>query len=729
MMSAPVEPFGQDRPPSGSSAPVRVSKTVAADVFVLSDEPQQTWTLGNARLSIRFRLTPAKVFVIDDVRNPETGHAFTPTQEPDSSVTINGTTSSPGGADWTLERVETVETSTGIRLGFTFRLTGTQVTAVRWYACYSGSPTIETWTVFRVAGSGQATLSNPSVWRFPLRASTLHYVQGLRQGNVDPNVEASFTNRSARLGSGELVLAEANRSTESYLPMVVADIGTDAFFGGLMWSGSWQISAQAMAAGTRVVAGFPRLSTTVTSASAFETPHGFFGFSDRGRPDVADALRTFIAEGIREGRSFDPLVTYNTWFAYGTEVDERTMLDEITVAARLGVELFVLDAGWYVGAGRGSNFDSGLGTWQVDPAKFPNGLAPLRDYAHRLGLRFGVWVEPERIDASTIDRPGLVREEWLAKSNGGYVADDTPQVCLASPEARQWVLDRLTRFIDEVQPDYLKWDNNFWVNCNRSGHGHGASNDGNYAHVASLYSVLAFLRARYPNMVIENCAQGGNRLDFGLLRYTDVGWMDDRSFPSAHVRHNIEGLIAFFPPAYLLSFVMSGLVERLPGAPDLPLLMRSRMPGVLGLTYRLTELTEADEDGIAAEVALYKRLRDGLRQGSGRLLTEQVAGGAPSWDAVQVRSGSSGTVTVFAFQNDAGVPSVLVQPEGLDSGATYLIRQSDGAVVGSAVGADIIDNGLTIDESPASAAHIVVLEKQAGNGLAGESLRPTGSLP
>ena len=113
----------------------------------------------------------------------------------------------------------------------------------------------------------------------------------------------------------------------------------------------------------------------------------------------------------------------------------------------------------------------------------------------------------------------------------------------------------MTRLIDEVQPDYLKWDNNFWLNCDRDGHGHGRS-DGNFAHVNGLYDVLAQLRARYPDLLIENVSGGGNRLDFGMLRYSDVGWMDDRSAPSVHVRHIVEGLGVVFPPAYLLSFVM-----------------------------------------------------------------------------------------------------------------------------------------------------------------------------
>src|SRR5207237_6367330 len=99
-------------------------------------------------------------------------------------------------------------------------------------------------------------------------------------------------------------------------------------------------------------------------------------------------------------------------------------------------------------------------------------------------------------------------------------------------------------------------------------HSHG-STDGNFAHVHGLYAMLATLRERYPELLIENVSGGGNRLDVGMLRYTDVAWMDDRTAPSVHVRHNIEGLSAVFPPAYLLSFVTDQDAEPLHDAPDL----------------------------------------------------------------------------------------------------------------------------------------------------------------
>src|SRR5262249_16636013 len=150
-----------------------------------------------------------------------------------------------------------------------------------------------------------------------------------------------------------------------------------------------------------------------------------------------------------------------------------TMVAEIDRASALGIELFVVDAGWYVGAGANNDFDfnSGLGSWTADPDRFPSSLASLADYAHGAGMKFGLWVAPLRAALSTVDEPGLARQPWLATEGGEYGQAANAQICIVRPEAWQWVFAKLTTLIDFVRPDYLKWDNNLWVNCDRTGHG------------------------------------------------------------------------------------------------------------------------------------------------------------------------------------------------------------------------------------------------------------------
>ena len=724
--SSPVKDAGRGRPTVPAigviavlllciGAPAR--PRAAADVggaSVSSDPDAHTWSIGNADIRATFQVNAANDLVLADIRNPRTNRSFDVVADADNTVTINGTTSPLGASasGWSLDGVDVAKVGTGVQLAFRFRTSKAPVTIVRSYACYPGSPVIETWTTFRVTGGATVTISNLSVWRATMPASAVHYTTGLEEDAAGAPIDDAFTIGSDAVGSANpRILTAPNRSTSEYLPLITADAQSDEFFGGLLWSGAWQIAAARVGSAIQLSAGLPSLTRTIDAGHPLDAPHGFFGFTAGGRGDVAEALRTFVVEGLRNGRGFEPLVTYNTWFSYGTEIDEQSMMDEMTAAAVMGVELFVVDAGWYVGAGPGMDFDSGLGTWEVDRTRFPNGLGALRTYAHSLGLKFGLWVEPERVDRTTVGLPGLVREEWLAKNNGSYQAVRTAQICLASPEARQWLLDKMTGLLDEVAPDYLKLDNNLWVNCNRTGHGHSTT-DGNFSHVTGLYDVLATLRARYPQMQIENCSQGGNRLDFGMLRYTDTAWLDDRTSPAVHVRHNLQGAMAFFPPQYLLSFVIEDSEEPLVNAPDLPLYMQSRMPGILGLTYRAANLSQRDRDRITAQIAVYKTLRALLRDSSARLLTDQAAaGGGPSWDAVQQLATASGNSVIYAFQNDASAPRISLQPERLESDATYTVSTLDGTVLRQTAGAELMSGGIEIDSSPDSSAHVLLLQK------------------
>jgi alpha-galactosidase len=677
---------------------------------VVSTE-ENSWTLANDQVEATFKLTSAGL-VLDSVDNPQTGSRLNAVPGPDSTVTINGAQAALGAsaAGWVLEDASMAQEDTTSRLTFTFRSQRAPVVAVRSYACYRGSPAIEAWTTFRAFGSSVVTLSNLNVWQLTVPSGVVNYELGLRGDAAGQANDDAFSLRSASLESGQqLNLSEQNRSTEQFLPMIGADLESHEFFGGLMWSGSWQILVQALAARqARVTVGVPGPTLTVDDAHPLETPHGFFGFTPGGRAEISAALRPFLMQGVRQGRPFRPLVTDNTWFSYGTEIDQDSMMSELAGAASVGVELFVVDAGWYTGPGSGSDFSSGLGSWQVDATRFPDGLGALREYAHSLGMQFGVWVEPERVALSTVGRPQLAQHAWLASNNGQFGSPTSAQICFANPAARQWALDRLVAFLDEVQPDYLKWDNNLWVNCTRSGHGHGTT-DGNFMHVKGLYEVLQALRERYPDMQIENCSQGGNRADFGMLRYTDTAWMDDRTSPTAHVRHNLEGLMTFFPPAYLLSFVLNDS-EPIVDSPDLGLLLRSRMPGILGLTYRSSALTESDRARLAAEIGVFKSLRGITRDASGALLTEQAAPeGGPAWDAVQETTTDSAEAIVFAFQNDGAVPRTVVRPRGLEPETVYALSSVEGESLGTGTGAALMADGIAITESFESAARILLL--------------------
>jgi alpha-galactosidase len=231
--------------------------------------------------------------------------------------------------------------------------------------------------------------------------------------------------------------------------------------------------------------------------------------------------------------------------------------------------------------------------------------------------------------------------------------------------------------------------------------------------VSGLYEMLDAIRRRYPDLIIENVAGGGRRLDLGMLRYTDVAWMDDRSAPSVHVRHNLEGLAAVFPPAYLFAFVVNHQGEQLQADGDLALYFRSRMMGVLGLCFRSDQLTADDMAAVAHEIAIYTSLRGILRNASAVLLTDQAApGGSPAWDVLEAVAGDAAGAMISAVQSDDGVRRVTVRPSGLQKDATYEVRSVDAGVLGTATGASLMADGIEIDASSRSAAHLIVLVRR-----------------
>ena len=683
---------------------------VRAGSASISNDPEAgTWTIASAGTLLTLALDAGRDFQV--LRLGSGSESRIVTAAPDTHLMVAARTFPFGSraAGFVFQDVATAVEGSTVRLDATFEVPTLRLRVTRHYAATSGSPTFETWTTYTPLGSA-VPLSDLNAFSLAVSPGVVSWVNGLQGDSPEISRDTAFTLQQRTLAPGErMTLGAGGRSSEQVVPWLSIENGRDVFYAGLLWSGAWSLSAARTDAGIELSVGLPQMTTAITSTT--DGPHAFFGVARGTSQDVAAALRPFAAQGLRGGRPFPALVTYNTWYAYGVKTDEESMRSEIDGASKLGAELFVLDAGWYTGAGRdgAGDFTSGLGSWRPDPARFPSGLRALTDYAHERGMKFGLWVEPERVALSTVGRPGLAQDAWLAKADGKFGNSEAAQICFGSAAARRWVLDRLATLVDAVQPDYLKWDNNFWINCNRSGHGHG-STDGNFAHVNGLYDVLSTLRARYPDMLIENVSSGGNRMDLGMLRYSDVGWMDDRTTPSAKVRHNIHGLGMLLPPAYLLSFVIPDPDERLHDPPDLPTVFRSRMMGVLGLCFRTGEYEGDEASEMASTVERYKSMRGTATRSSGRLLTAQAgAPDHPAWDAWQTTTDGRRHVVIWAFQSDRGIRSIAVKARGLRSRGTYDVETFDRGHLGSLSGTDLMEDGVPVVTLQSTDAHVILL--------------------
>lgn len=698
------------------------ARVTRRDAVVARAASGEAWTIGAAGRPLAVGFARDGALVIGAPGEAAAGALAA--DVPDAPIVIDGQEVVLGdredeGVHFAGDRIE--DYRGGVRLSLVFNVPGVQARVLRHFVAYPGAPVIEAWfEVERLDADVPIEVSSIAAWRLGALGRDVHWRRGLLMGQ-DPDL--AFAGQMRTLSDGEsLTFGSAGRASETVLPWVEVPTPAGTLFGGLLWSGAWRVEARGDAAGTQVTARLDDVETEVPRDRPLDGVHGFFGLVGGGAAEVAEAMRAFLIDGLRGGRGFPALVTYNTWFVHGVEIDDGVVAREAVQAAALGVEVFQLDAGWYENAGHRDRFDftTGLGSWEVDRERFRRGLRGVADLVHASGMRFALWVEPERADLRTVGAGGGPRQEWLAATDGHYRpgidnADaGHAQVCLAHPEAWQWALDHLVDLVANGRVDYLKIDSNDWVNCTREGHGHGPS-DGHFAHVQAFYRLLQSLRERFPDLLIENCAGGANRIDLGLARYSDAGWMDDRTTPSAHVRQASQALSAVLPPSYLLAYAMAGHDEPFDAEHDLRLLARSRMGGILGLSYRADDLGEDDLAVLGREVEVYKRIRGLVGGGSAVVLSPPMTGSnRPPWEMVQHTAASRQAAVVLAFQNDASVEAVRIVPQRLDPSLSYAVSTIDLGPQGTYPGTVLTRDGFELRGSPNTAARVVLIEPLTG---------------
>ncbi len=328
----------------------------AGTAFILNVPESGEWTIGAHGTTLTMVVNANQDFRVARLAT-WSGETHALGSLPDSQITAGGKTVPFGNraAGFVFRSVSTSVSGSTVRLDVTYDLPPARLRATRHYGATSGSPTFETWTTFTPLGSPVA-LSNLTPLTLTIPPGTLHLVNGLQGDDATTARDTAFTRQQRTLEPGErLSLGAPGRSSEQTVPWIAADSGADVFYSGLLWSGAWSLTAERNAAGIGLTLGLG--SMTTTASSTIDGPHAFFGVVRGGVDAASAALRSFIVNGLRGGRAFDPLVTYNTWYAYGAAIDEKSMRDEIDGAAALGAELFVLDAGWYPGAGRGGAGD------------------------------------------------------------------------------------------------------------------------------------------------------------------------------------------------------------------------------------------------------------------------------------------------------------------------------------------------------------------------------------
>jgi alpha-galactosidase len=337
----------------------------------------------------------------------------------------------------------------------------------------------------------------------------------------------------------------------------------------------------------------------------YATPALLAAYSADGLDGLSGAFHRFVRDRPSHPRRPRPVVL-NTWEAvyFDHRLDRLTALAE--VAARLGVERFVLDDGWF---GNRRNDTAGLGDWYVAVDVWPDGLNPLIDHVRRLGMEFGLWVEPEMVNPDSdlfrahpdwvLSPPGRLPEPWRHQQ----VLD------LANPDCYAFIRDRLDELLRDHDIAFLKWDHN--RDLLEAGH---AGRPGVHAQTLAVYGLLDELRARHPGVEIESCASGGGRVDLGIMRRTDRVWASDTN--DALERQHIQRWTQLLLPPELVGTHVGPPRSHTTGRThDLAFRVATALFGHFGIEWDIASASAEEQEAIAEAIACYKRLRPLLHGG------------------------------------------------------------------------------------------------------------------
>ncbi|MFE4550842.1 alpha-galactosidase [Streptomyces sp. NPDC056785] len=552
------------------------------------------------------------------------------------------------------------------------------------YRVREDTDVIERWTVVRNEGDQPVTLlrADSAAWSLPpLRDYRLAHVTG--QWSAESRLHRD------RLAHGETVLTSRRGITSHHAnPWVMLDSGEATedhgrvWSAALAWSGSWRVTVQRTPdgrAGFTGGLGQDGVSVPLAPGEEFTTPP-FAGLcTDGGFGAASRAWHAYVRAHVLPHPDEDAPVLYNSWEATGFDVDEVGQKALAERAAALGVELYVVDDGWF-GARRSDH--AGLGDWTPSGDRFPDGLAPLVRAVHGLGMRFGLWVEPEMVNPDS----DLYRRhpDWVLHFTDRTRSELRNQLVLnfARPEVADWAYAWLTRLVGDHGIDFLKWDmNRAFSEAGWPGQQDGTDRLGPQ-YVRNLYGVLDRLRADHPGLRIESCSGGGGRVDLGILARTDQAWASDNT--DAADRMWIQHGYGQVYPARTMGAWVTDVPNQLTGR-TVPLRFRFHvaMAGALGIGGDLTRWSEEELRDGADLVAEYKRVRHLVQHG--RL--DRLA--PPAEDAVAAvqytaRDASETLLLAYRRVGRHGSPRPPVLLRGLTPSARYRDART-GTVYDSAV--------------------------------------------
>ena len=351
---------------------------------------------------------------------------------------------------------------------------------------------------------------------------------------------------------------------------------------------------------------------TLSSGARFETPEAVMTFSPDGFNGMSSQFHNFVNTHIVRGdwKGKERPVLINNWEACFFRFTRRKLLRLARQARRLGVELFVLDDGWF---GKRNDDHASLGDYDVNKKKLPRGMKSFADEIRALGLQFGLWFEPEMVNPDS----DLFRAhpEYAVTTPGRTPLLGRNQLVLdlCNPDVRDYVVENVTRVLDDAKIDYVKWDMNRHIS---DAYSPALANQGEFYHryILGLYDVLSRIFRPRPQILLESCSSGGNRFDLGMLCFSPQVWSSDDTDAVERLKIQ-EGLSYLYP--------LSAMGAHVSAAPNQQTLRQTTIStrfnvasfGCLGYELDLKHLTMLERKEVREQIAYYLAHRKTLQYG------------------------------------------------------------------------------------------------------------------
>ena len=463
------------------------------------------------------------------------------------------------------------------------------------------------------------------------------------------------------------------------LDQPVSEHQGSVLMGTLGWTGNFRFTFEVDNVGNlRVIPGINPYASNyeLKPNEVFTTPEFIFTLSNDGAGKGSRNLHEWARNySLKDGKG-SRLTLLNNWENTGFNFNQEILAELMKEAKHLGVDMFLLDDGWFANKYPRKNDHAGLGDWDVNHNKLPGGIPALVKAAKDADVKFGIWIEPEMVSEDS----DLYREhpDWAITIPGRKPVRSRNQLVLdfSRKEVRDEIFKRICAVLDQGNVEYIKWD------MNRSLADIYAPNV-TYDYVLGVYDFLEKLTNRYPDILIEGCSGGGGRFDAGMLYYTPQIWCSDNT--DAINRTRIQYGTSFFYPVAAMGSHVSAVPNHQTGRVTS---MHTRgvaaMSGTFGYELNPALLNAKEKAEIRAQLAQYREYQELIREGDYYRLSNPFQDNFAAWMVVS-DDRSKALVSVIRLTAEANPPAAYVTLKGMEEDAFYREKTTGKVYPGAAL--------------------------------------------